>query len=191
MKFVLIAVVLVVLLFASGNLKVEFWARASAPPATTQIDMRSATVRDVVALVAALSSAQTDLDNAQSTALVARFERDHDRAAASAIERAWPPLSRRLDRKFARMYRRAAAVPIETHVGKKCRTPTLLFVRRQRAVFHRFAVAVRQHGATANAVKSFGRQNESIQAWYSRALNSCTANASPEDHEALEPVLSG
>lgn len=193
MKFVLVAIVLIVLLAASGNLKVEFWAGGSsdapAAPETTQIDMRSATVRDVVAVASAASVPPDDLDQAQINGLVARYESDRDAAALRAFERAMPGFSRRVDRGLQRLSQRVASMRVTTAVGDRCRRATLGVIKRQRAVFAHFALVVKRNGATSTAVERFIRALRRGGASYPNVLQGCTAEASPEDREALEPIL--
>jgi hypothetical protein len=197
MKLVLVAIVLVVLLAASGNLKVEFWAGSSAapattpPPGTTRVDMRSATVRDVVAVTNAATVAPDDLDDAQLNALLTRYESDHDGAALAAVDRAMPGFSHRVDRKIRKLSRRVASIRVTTAVGDRCRRTMLTFLSRQRGVFARFALRVERDGAAGAAVDRFIRALRRGQAWYANALHTCTARASRKDREALEPVLAG
>ena len=197
MKIVLVAIALVVLLAASGNLKVEFWARSSAAPATTpapattRVDMRSATVRDVVAVTNAATVAPDDLDEAQLNGLLARYERDGDGAALAAIDRAMPGFSHRVDRAIRKLSRRVASISVTTAVGDRCRRTTLKFLNAKRVVFGRFALHVERDGATGPAVDRFIRGLRRADAWYANALHTCTAKASRKDREALEPVLAG
>jgi hypothetical protein len=194
MKIVLVAIALVVLLAASGNLKVEFWAGSSAAPVApeaTHLDMRSATVRDVVAVTSAASVAADDLDEAQINGLLARYESDRDAAALAAIERAMPGFSRRVDRGIRRLSRRVASTHVTTAVGDRCRSMTSSFLNRQRLVFARFALQVKRNGATSAAVDRFIRSLRHVNGSYPHALHTCTARASREDREALKPLLAG
>jgi hypothetical protein len=196
MKIVLVAIVLVVLLVASGVLKVEFWAGSSAAPATrqaptTRIDMRSATVRDFVAVADAATAASDDLDQAQLNGLLTRYESDRDAAALAAIDRAMPGFSHRVDRRIRKLSRRVASVGVTTAVGHQCRRTTLTFLNRQRVVFARFALQVKRDGATSPAVDRFIRALQRSHVSYGDALRTCTAKASRRDREALEPLLSG
>jgi hypothetical protein len=196
MRVVLVAIVLVVLLVASGVIKVEFWAGSSAAPATTpapetRVDMRSATVRDFVAVANAATAASDDLDQAQLNGLLARYESDRDAAALAAIDRAMPGFSYRVDRRIRKLSRRVASVRVTTAVGDRCRGTTLRFLNRQRVVFARFGLNVKRTGATSVAVDRFIRALQRTHAWYGDALHTCTAKASRKDREALEPLLSG
>ena len=197
MKIVLVLIALVVLLAATGVLKVDFWVGSSAAPATTpapaptRVDMRSATVRDVVALANAATVASDDLDAAQLKGLTARWESDRDAAALAAIDRAMPDVAYRIDGSIRKLSRRVASTRVTTAVGGRCRGATLTFLNRQRVVFARFAFHVKRHGATGSAVDRLILGFRRTQAWYGEALHTCTARASRQDREALQPVLAG
>ena len=191
MKIVLVAIALVVLLAASGNLTVDFWAGPSAAPTTTTVDMHSATVRDVVAVTSAATVAPNDLDDAQINALRARYESDRDGAALAAIDRAMPGFSHRVDREIRELSRRVASVRVATAVGARCRRSTLKFLNRKRVVFRRFALHVERDGSTGPTVQGFIRGVRRADAWYASALHTCTARASRKDRAALKPVLPG
>ena len=197
MKIVLVVIALVVLLAASGVLKVHFSAGSSAgsamtpAPAPTRVDMRSATVRDVVAVINAAAFDPNDLDEAQIDGLLTRYQTDHDGAALAAIDRAMPGISHLADRKIRGVSRRVASTRVTTAVGDRCRRITLTFLNRKREVFARFILNVERNGATSPAVDRFigaiGRAN----AWYANALHTCTAKASLKDRQTLESVLPG
>jgi hypothetical protein len=193
MRFVLAGIALVVLLVASGTLKVEFWAGSSAAPAAppTRVDMRSATVRDVVAVTDAARVRADDLDEAQINGLLTRYESDRRAAALASIDRAMPGFSRRVDLGIRRLSRQVESTRVTTKVGDRCRRATLTFLRRQRLVFARFARDVKRDGATSAEVDRFMRTLRSLNASYPSALHRCTAQASREDREALAPLLDG
>lgn len=182
---IVLGVVGLVLLVANGNIDFDYSSGSNDSAVASDEVARSATVRDVLAVIDTGAPAPTDLEIAQLHGLVRRVVTRRNRAATSLLEREWPQLSRHLDRNIGVLSARVARLPLTTRVGERCRAAAIRVLAHQRVVLRRFTRQIAREGATPTAVERLAAHLTGLP------IDSCVVGASREDRAAIEAAFDG
>jgi len=180
--FVIVIAAVLIVLAATGGIKLEFFAgtvSTGPPPA----------VRDAFAIADAAGS--TDGDEAASSVyeLLDVATKAGTARGALLIHQQLPALAARIDAAVPIAHERLLGVDLRTSVGRKCRVAVLRLIAQEQWLFRTFDDEVARNRSTSRAVDRFTARWQALGRWWAAQVTACSAGAWPGERADVEGAM--